>query len=422
MVIKKITYSILYKEVDYNNLIIIMEIQNKILDSLFDDIDRELKLADFLGSANFKRIMNQMKAYEAYCHIYNEVESNSKVIMFGMDQLYRVDAFKILLDRLYSSSKNDFYGVIASILSVYEVWSKTKININEIMLDLELLPEFNEEKKKWFVGIGTMTENEGDIEDVENNRELEINIENVGYLETEYRELRDRKGDYTNSQDTINAYHDWFNLSITLFSRYFDDTNSDYQKFKSVDNSGNGHKLSCNFNQIQGVYSILCDKIKNKISENSKINKIENKKIFIVHGHDNTMKLEVDSFLKQLEFETIILNNQANNGNTIIEKLEENSNVGFAIVLLSPCDEGRRKGTNELRSRARQNVILELGYFIGLLGRTRVCTLKKTDVEEPSDFTGIVYTDYDNAGGWKLLLVRELRSAGYNLDMNKIGV
>ena len=396
----------------------VMEIQNKILDSLLDDINRELKLDHFLESTSFKRSMAQIGIYEAYCEIYKEVESSSNIYMVGIDSLYRIDAFKTLLDRLYSKFRNEFFSVLSTLLTTYESWDNSKIYMKEIILDLELLPEFNENREP-FENIGYMIKEENNVEE-ENNTELEISLESVKYVETKYKELRDRKGDCANLRDTIESYHHWFNLSITLFSRYFDDTNSDYQKFKSVDNSGNGHTLSNNFNKIQGVYSILCDRIKNKIANNNKIVKMENRKIFIVHGHDNTMKLEVDSFLKQLGFETIILNNQANNGNTVIEKLEENSNVGFAIVLLSPCDEGRKKGTKELHCRARQNVILELGYFIGLLGRKRVCTLKKTEVEEPSDFTGIVYTDYDNAGGWKLCIARELRSVGYDIDMNKI--
>lgn len=395
-----------------------MEIKNRILDSLFDDINRELNLDSFLATTSFKRSMVQMKIYEVYCEVFEEVESDSNIIMAGIDSLYRIDALKILLDRLYSANKRNFFLVLARILYTYELWSKSKIHIKEIMLDLELLPEFDKEKEL-FKYIGVMNKQDNYIEENKNN-EQEISIDNIQRLSEKYKELRDRKGDCINLKDTIDSYHMWYSSSIILFSRNFDNENPDYKYFKSVDNSGNGYTLSSNFKKIQGVYSILCDRIRIKTEKSKSAIEMNNKKIFVVHGHDSTMKLEVESFLKQLELEPIILNNQANNGNTIIEKLERNSNVGFAIILLSPCDEGRKKGSTDFHNRARQNVILELGYFIGHLGRDKVCTLKKLDVEEPSDFTGIAYTEYDNAGGWKLLLARELKSVGYIINVNSL--
>lgn len=141
--------------------------------------------------------------------------------------------------------------------------------------------------------------------------------------------------------------------------------------------------------------------------------------IFVVHGHDEAMKQEVARFIEKLGLRPIILNELANTGNTIIEKLEKHSNLGFAVILLSPCDEGRKMGSGQLLPRARQNVIAEMGYFVGKIGRNRVCVLKKSDVEEPSDFTGIVYTAFDENGGWKLALCRELNAAGYAIDANK---
>jgi len=144
-----------------------------------------------------------------------------------------------------------------------------------------------------------------------------------------------------------------------------------------------------------------------------------NKKIFIVHGHDDAMKLAVESFLKQMKLEPIILNNQVSRSQTVIEKLEANSDVGFAVVLLSPCDKGCTKDSDDFKPRARQNVILELGYFIGYLGRKKVSVLKKSEVEEPSDFTGIIYTTFDAQGGWKFDLAKELTAAGYSVDLNE---
>jgi predicted nucleotide-binding protein len=144
-------------------------------------------------------------------------------------------------------------------------------------------------------------------------------------------------------------------------------------------------------------------------------------KVFIVHGHDNLAKTEVENLLRQLDVEPIILHKQANSGNTIIEKINEYTNVGFGIVLYTPCDVGSTKGNkNELKFRARQNVVFEHGFLIGKIGRENVCALKKEEVETPGDISGVVYVTMDPHEGWKLSLVKELESAGYNIDRNKL--
>lgn len=142
-------------------------------------------------------------------------------------------------------------------------------------------------------------------------------------------------------------------------------------------------------------------------------------KIFIVHGHDNGAKSEVARFLEKIGFEAIILHEQANQGKTIIEKIDVYGNVGFAVVLLTPDDEGCARGERP-SPRARQNVILELGYFIGRLGRDKVCALKKGDMEIPSDFMGVVWENMDQNGAWQQKLARELNAAGHNIDWNKV--
>jgi predicted nucleotide-binding protein len=140
------------------------------------------------------------------------------------------------------------------------------------------------------------------------------------------------------------------------------------------------------------------------------------RKVFVVHGHDEGARESVARFLEKLGFTAIVLHEQANKGRTIIEKIEANSDVSFAVVLLTGDDEGRKKGDSEMRSRARQNVILELGYFVGILGREHVCALKRGDVEIPSDFGGVVYEQFDENGGWKAALGKELEAAGHSID------
>lgn len=142
-------------------------------------------------------------------------------------------------------------------------------------------------------------------------------------------------------------------------------------------------------------------------------------KIFIVHGRDDGPREAVARFLERLNFEPVILHEQPNQGRTVIEKVEAHSDVGFAVVLLTPDDEGCRRGERP-EPRARQNVLLELGFFIGKLTRSRVCTLKAGEVELPSDWRGVVDEPFDSGGGWKQTLARELAAAGYEINWNKV--
>ena len=135
-------------------------------------------------------------------------------------------------------------------------------------------------------------------------------------------------------------------------------------------------------------------------------------KVFIVHGHDETALQGVARFIERLRLEAIILREQPNQGRTTIEKFEDYAReVGFAVVLLTPDDVVSSKTVPEQCERARQNVIFELGYFAGKLGRGRACLIRKGHVEIPSDLMGVVYLDLDEKEGWKLALVKELKAA-----------
>lgn len=142
--------------------------------------------------------------------------------------------------------------------------------------------------------------------------------------------------------------------------------------------------------------------------------------VFIVHGHNNEVKINVARTLEKLGLKPIILHEQANAGKTIIEKFEQHSDVGFAIILMTDDDFGKAKGEDNLNPRTRQNVILEMGYFIGRLGRERVCPLYIKGVELPSDLYGLLYTEVDDSENWKIKMAKELKAAGYDIDVNKI--
>lgn len=139
-------------------------------------------------------------------------------------------------------------------------------------------------------------------------------------------------------------------------------------------------------------------------------------KIFIIHGHDNEMKKEVQLLLKRAGLDDVVLHECPDKGRTIIDKLiEEGSSAYYVIALLSPDDKSA-----DGQTRARQNVILEIGYFLGKLGKERVRLLKKGNIEIPSDLHGILYTSFDGAGSWKIKLLKEMKAVGIEVDIEEV--
>ena len=149
-----------------------------------------------------------------------------------------------------------------------------------------------------------------------------------------------------------------------------------------------------------------------------------NRKIFVVYGHDEIARTQLEALLRRWDLEPIILDQQASGGQTIIEKLEEYSQeVGYAIVLATPDDEGKSKSEDAYKSRVRQNVVLELGMFLAKLGREKVAILLKEDkeFEKPSDIHGLIYIPFDKkVDEVALYLIRELSNQGYNIDSSRI--
>ncbi|MCB2189859.1 MAG: nucleotide-binding protein [Deltaproteobacteria bacterium] len=138
-------------------------------------------------------------------------------------------------------------------------------------------------------------------------------------------------------------------------------------------------------------------------------------RVFIVHGQNEVARDAVVSLLGEVGLEGIVLHEQPNMGRHLLTKfIEEAELVTFAIVLMTDDDVG---GLHDgaMAPRARQNVILELGYFLSHLGQHRVCALKTPGLETPSDFDGIVYISMDDKENWKTELLRELRAASMPL-------
>jgi len=142
--------------------------------------------------------------------------------------------------------------------------------------------------------------------------------------------------------------------------------------------------------------------------------------IFLVHGHSEAALHETARYLEKLNQDVVVLREEPNQGRTIIEKFEDYADVGFAVILMTNDDRGGKYNVSydKQMPRARQNVIFEFGYFVGRLGRNRVCALYSEGVEIPSDYSGVLYIPIDEQGAWRMLLAKEMRAAGLPVDMN----
>ena len=230
------------------------------------------------------------------------------------------------------------------------------------------------------------------------------------------------------SKKNITAYDPefsaWNNALIRFIEKKYGVNSSTFKNFKtrsyslSAFTTSTPHSsfvqafqrdMEITFNELKYLLEEELEELPNYDTKTSSNNIKNSKKVFIVHGRDDSKKYEVYGFLHHLGLEPIILHEQVNNGQTIIEKIENNSDVCCAIVLLTPDDEGKLKGTdNTLKTRARQNVIFEAGFFMGKLGRKRTILLSGVE-DKMSDIDGIVYLDINN---YKYDLEQELKALG----------
>lgn len=191
-----------------------------------------------------------------------------------------------------------------------------------------------------------------------------------------------------------------------------------YGKCISLNNGGKINSFNTGKFTVQGKSQ---DQVRAILEGSAEPN---NKKIFVVYGHDEIARTQLEALLRRWDLDPIILDQQASGGQTIIEKLEEyGSDVGYAIVLATPDDEGKAKAETTYKSRVRQNVVLELGMFLAKLGRKRVAILLKeaTDFEKPSDIQGLVYIPFqDRVDEVSISLIRELTRQGYKIDATRI--
>lgn len=234
------------------------------------------------------------------------------------------------------------------------------------------------------------------------------------------------------------AFSTWKNKAKSFILSIYDKNDYQYQEFDHISfweidySELNGYAPSINQvevcrkglliakGQLENMLELMEDEEQDHSPDNVLIPEeitMCYKKIFIVHGHDGELKQSVARVIEKQEINAIILSEQANKGRTIIEKFEDYSDVGGAICLFTADDYGRAKTDETDNTRARQNVVLETGYFMGKLGRDHVVLLADQNIEMPSDLSGVVYTDSAN---WEINLLKELKGMGYTVDLNKL--
>lgn len=227
----------------------------------------------------------------------------------------------------------------------------------------------------------------------------------------------------------------WSDYNDELLKQAFTNPNNEYRR--AYTSAGQPLIITSNEDIDKDNITELDEKIKNLQRLHDKVDLIEtiatevdtevapvtsSNRVFVVHGHDSELRTNVELLITKLGYQPVVLFKEANGGKTIIEKFEDETNdVAFAVVLYTSCDIGADK-TNEaeMKPRARQNVVFEHGYMCAKLGRSRVCAVVENGVEVPGDMSGVVYVQYDDKGMWQMMVAKEMKAAGLNVDLNKI--
>ena len=235
------------------------------------------------------------------------------------------------------------------------------------------------------------------------------------------------KGKQINADADYASFEKWMKVTRVCIAKAFGENHRNVEEFSAIEGqvSMPRHiKKTATIQALDGYLEELEIEITTRpepvpaMPANSAPNL--SKKIFIVHGHDGQLKEATANLVWQLQLEPVILHQQPKGGRTIIENFSFHAQeAGFAIVLLTGDDlGGKRENVPSLQPRARQNVVFEMGFFFGSLGRGKVCGVYEEGVEMPSDLGGILYVQYDVAGKWRYDVAKEIRAAGYDVNLS----
>jgi len=233
-----------------------------------------------------------------------------------------------------------------------------------------------------------------------------------------------------------NDYYKWDSYNAELLKQIFtsDEMSNEYSSWGPIAFIGGETSLG---EKIKEFHNDIDDKIHRLDSINerleiiplnaasqtatAKVSAKKKGKVFVVHGRDDLAKSSLEIFLHENDFDPVVLHRQADEGQTIIEKFEKHSDVSYAFILLTPDEVAYLSSEDKLPDadrhkefRARPNVIFEFGYFVGKLGRSRVCCLYTGNVALPSDVNGMIYKKYErNIEEVGYSILKDLKAAGY---------
>jgi predicted nucleotide-binding protein len=241
----------------------------------------------------------------------------------------------------------------------------------------------------------------------------------------------------SSSEDFGNEFWNSYEKYVTEYNRLLNDVQSlgFYKSLKPVEpvafsdqsfNSGFSDIEKAKLREVVNASSALLKKVRLLLSPPSETklnNKVRSNKVFVVYGKDNEISSDVIQTLQKLELEPIILHETSNSQTTVIEKIQDYPHVSFAVVILSPDDLAypKEETAEQAKYRASESVILELGYFLGKLGKQSVVAIynKQEDFEVPDYFSGVIWIEYKT--GWYFQLIRELKECNFDVDANKLG-
>ena len=238
----------------------------------------------------------------------------------------------------------------------------------------------------------------------------------------------------SSKEDFVNEFWNSYEKYVTEYNRLLKDVQSlgFYKSLKPVEpvpfsdqsfNSGFSDIEKAKLREVANASSALLKKVRLLLSPPSEIKpstKVRSNQIFVVYGKEDEVSSDVIQTLQKLELEPIILHDSQK---TVIEKIAEYPHVSFAVVVLSPDDLAypKEETAEKAKYRSSQDVILELGYFLGKLGNKNVAAIykKEDDFEVPTGFNGVFWIEYK--AGWYFQLIRELKECSFDVDANKLG-
>lgn len=217
------------------------------------------------------------------------------------------------------------------------------------------------------------------------------------------------------TEEVADEYSRWFVAVLSTQTSLSEDITDLYKDIESKI-----HRLDSISDRLE-LIPLSAEHQLQSTSSHRERSSIKSRKVFVVHGHDEVSKTNLEVFLREIGLEPVVLHRQADEGLTIIEKFEKHSEVGYAFILLTPDEiaylaQEDEKSEDERRKeyRARPNVIFEFGYFVGKLGRSRVCCLYTGNVTLPSDISGMIYKKFNtNIEEVAYGIIKDLKAQGY---------